>query len=62
MNEEIKNQIELTLEILKQVLIDNGVSMGLDPDNKAIMFFMTEAYCDTGKFKGITVYIDKLVK
>jgi len=62
MNNETKNQIELTLEILKQVLIDNGVSIGLDPDNKAIMFFMTDVYCDTGKFKGITVRIEDLVK
>ena len=62
MNEETKQQIGLTLELLRQILVDNSVSIGLDPDNKAILFFSTDVYCDTGKLKGLTVEIEKLVK
>ena len=62
MNKETKNQIGLTLEILRQILINNGVSTGLDPDNQAILFFDTKAYCKSGKFEGTAVYIENLVK
>jgi len=36
--------------------------MGLDPDNQAILFFDTKAYCKSGKFEGTAVYIENLVK
>ena len=62
MNDETKQQIGVTLELLRQILIDNGVSMGLDSDNKAILFFSTDVYCDTGEMKGIDVRIEDLVR
>jgi len=36
--------------------------MGLDPDNQAILFFDTKAYCKSGKFEGMVVDIRNLVK
>jgi len=62
MNDETKKQISLMLMILKEILIDNGVSIGLDLDNKAILFFSTDVYCDTCKISGINVKIEDLVK
>ena len=62
MNEETKHQIGLTLELLRQILVDNSVSIGLDPDNQAILFFDTKAYCKSGKFEGTAAYIENLVK
>lgn len=60
MSEDAKEQIEITLELLKNTLMNNGVSIGLS--EKKIMFFDTEEYLLTGKFDGFSVNIDNLVK
>lgn len=60
MSENAKEQIEIILELLKNTLMNNGVSIGLS--EKKIMFFDTEEYLSTGKFDGFSVNIDNLVK
>lgn len=60
MSEAAKEQIEIILELLKNTLMNNGVSIGLSEKN--IMFFDTEEYLLTGKFDGFSVNIDNLVK
>lgn len=60
MSEAVKEQIEIILELLKNTLMNNGVSIGLS--EKKIMFFDTEEYLSTGKFDGFSVNIDNLVK
>lgn len=60
MSEAAKEQIEIILELLKNTLMNNGVSIGLS--EKKIMFFDTEEYLSTGKFDGFSVNIDNLVK
>lgn len=60
MSENAKEQIEIILELLKNTLMNNGVSIGLS--EKKIIFFDTEEYLSTGKFDGFSVNIDNLVK
>lgn len=60
MSEAAKEQIEIIPELLKNTLMNNGVSIGLS--EKKIMFFDTEEYLSTGKFDGFSVNIDSLVK
>ena len=60
MSEAAKEQIEIIRELLKNTLMNNGVSIGLSEKN--IMFFDTEEYLLTGKFDGFSVNIDNLVK
>lgn len=60
MSENAKEQIEIILELLKNTLMNNGVSIGLS--EKKIIFFDTEEYLSTGKFDGFSVNIDSLVK
>lgn len=60
MSEAAKEQIEIILELLKNTLMNNGVSIGLS--EKKIMFFDTKKYLLTGKFDGFSVNIDNLVK
>jgi hypothetical protein len=62
MAEDAKEQIEIILELLKNTLMNNGVSIGLSEKKKKIMFFDTEEYLSTGKFDGFSVNIDSLVK
>lgn len=62
MVEDAKEQIEIILELLKNTLMNNGVSIGLSEKKKKIMFFDTEEYLSTGKFDGFSVNIDSLVK
>lgn len=62
MAEDAKEQIEIILELLKNTLMNNGVSIGLSEKKKKIMFFDTKKYLLTGKFDGFSVNIDNLVK
>lgn len=62
MAEDAKEQIEIILELLKNTLMNNGVSIGLSEKKKKIIFFDTEEYLSTGKFDGFSVNIDSLVK
>ena len=62
MSEAAKEQIEIILELLKNTLMNNGVSIGLSEKKKKIMFFDTEKYLSTGKLDGFSVNIDSLVK
>ena len=60
MSEDTTQQLQIVLDLLRQSVIDNGVSMGIS-GNK-IMFFDTDKYVETRKFDGFSVSIDNLVK
>ena len=62
MTDDKKNQIELTLEILRKVLIDNHISMGCNKKNGTLMFFDTNTYIDEKRFDGFEVSFESLVK
>jgi len=61
LKEDTKNAINLSLQILKKTLIDEGVSMAVDK-NGDLFFFDTDAYITTKKFDGFKVNIKDLVK
>ena len=62
MNEETKQEIQAVLLLLRDCLVRNGVSMGLEFREKEILFFDTETYLQEKKFSGFTVKTDQLVK
>ena len=62
MDEKTREEIEVILGLLRQCLINNGVSMGLDFQQKEILFFDTETYLQEKKLSGFTVKTDNLVK
>ena len=62
MNDETKKEIQLALSLLRNTLIKNGVSMGLEFKNKEIMFFDTKTYLNARKLNGFSVNTDDLVK
>lgn len=61
MNEEKKQMIMLALETLKRINQDCGVSMGFDKSNDKLMFFETDEYLASGKFKGFAIKLEELV-
>lgn len=60
MTEETKQSLQLAFEILRRTLIDNNCSVALS--KSGISVFDTAAYMRTGKFDGITVDINSLVR
>lgn len=62
MSEETKQEIGLILVMLRDCLIKNGVSMGLEFQEKEILFFDTETYLQEKKFSGFSIKTDNLVK
>ena len=60
MTEETKQSLQLAFEILRRTLIDNNCSVALSKSD--ISIFDTAIYMQTGKFDGITVDINSLVK
>lgn len=62
MGEETKQEIAVILNMLKKCLIKNGVSMGLEFQEKEILFFDTETYLSGKGFSGFVVKVDNLVK
>lgn len=60
MTEETKQSPQLAFEILRRTLIDNNCSVALS--KFGISVFDTAAYMQTGKFDGITVDVNSLVK
>lgn len=60
MSDEVKAEIQTILELLKGVIVKDGVSMGLADDK--IIFFDTETYVRENKFNGFAVSIDELVR
>lgn len=62
MNEETKQEILTILDLLRKSLIRNGVSMGLEFQQKEILFFDTDIYVKEKKLSGFSVKTDSLVK
>lgn len=62
MKEETKQMIDLSLQILRQNLIENEVSMAVDRENGRLLFFSTEEYLRNKKFDGFSVNIENLVR
>ena len=61
MDEEVKQEIQIALELLKNTLIKNEVSMGLNASGKEIMFFDTKKYLESHIFSGFKINIESLV-
>ena len=62
MNEETKEEIQAVLLLLRDTLVRNGVSIGLEFREKEILFFDTKTYLKEKRFSGFTVKTDSLVK
>ena len=61
MNEETKGEITVILDLLKGVLMKNGVSMAIDTKGN-IYFFDTDTYLLTKKMSGFRVNVEEMVK
>ena len=55
MNEEVKKEINLILNLLKGSLTQNEVSMGFDNETESLMFFDTATYIKERRFDGFRV-------
>ena len=60
MTEETKQSLQLAFEVLRRTLIDNNCSVALS--KTGISIFDTATYMQTGKFDGVTVDINSLVR
>lgn len=64
MNEEVKEQIGYVLSLLKMILKDNNLGVGIDKRGN-ILFFDSKKYRETGSIKdcdGIAVNIKEFVE
>lgn len=61
MNEDKKQMIMLGIETLKRINQECGVSVGFDKTNNQLMFFETDEYLTSGKFKGFAISLEELV-
>ena len=62
MTQDKKDAIEVTLELLRKVLINNHISMGVNGAKKTLVFFDTNTYLKNKKFDGFEVGIESLVR
>lgn len=62
MNEEVKKEINLILNLLKGSLTQNEVSMGFDNETESLMFFDTQIYIKERRFDGFRVKLEELVR
>jgi len=62
MEEETKESIKITMELLRVALIKGGVSIAIDNKNKALMFFDTDTYLKSRKMDGFSVDIESLLR
>lgn len=61
MNDEVKEELTILLDLLKKSLINNHVSMATD--NKGnIYFFDTDTYLTENKMSGFLVNVKDMVK
>lgn len=61
MEEEVKEELTILLDLLKKSLIKNHVSMATDKDGN-IYFFDTETYLKKCKMSGFHVNVNDMVK
>lgn len=63
MTDDTKHEITVVLDLLKSILIKNGVSIATDK-NGNLMFFDTDTYVKNGgnKFDGCGINIKDLVR
>lgn len=62
MNDEVKKEINLILNLLKGSLTQNEVSMGFDNETESLMFFDTQIYIQERRFDGFRVKLEELVR
>lgn len=62
MTEDTKGLLQISLEMIRKINVENGISMGFDKSKNQILFFDTEIYLETGKFDGFGVPLENLVK
>lgn len=61
MTETVRNEIEVLLNLLKESIKNNGLSLATDKDGN-IMFFDTATYLKSKKMDGFKVNIKDLVE
>ena len=61
MNEDVKGELIILLDLLKKSLIKNSVSMATDTKGN-IYFFDTDTYLQTRKMSGFHVNVEEMVK
>lgn len=61
MKDEVKQEIQILLDLLKGSLTKNGVSMATDREGNLI-FFDTDIYITTKRFSGFKVNIRDIVR
>lgn len=54
--------IGVVLDLLRDCLVGNGVSLGYDKQDNELIFFDTCIYLEEKRFSGFTVPIEKLVR
>lgn len=62
MNEEIKEEVSVVLDLLKKSLIKNNMSIGFDKGTESLLFFDTKQYAENKKFDGFKIKLEELVK
>lgn len=61
MTDDVKNELTICLHMLKQTILRNELSMGFDKNKKALVFFDTRAYVDSGRMDGVAVPLETMV-
>ncbi len=59
--EEIE-ELEAMITLLKNFNLKRGFSMAFDKENDELWFFKTDHYLECGKFDGVKVKLEELVK
>lgn len=62
MNKEETEQLEFLLRMLKTFNIRNGLGMAFVRKEQELIFFKKDHYAKHGKFKGVKVKLEELVK
>lgn len=67
MSEKVMEQgtikaIRVVLDLLRDCLVGNGVSLGYDKQDNELIFFDTAIYLEEKRFSGFKVPIEKLVR
>ena len=67
MSEKVMEQgtieaIGVILDLLRDCLVGNGVSLGYNIEDDELIFFDTDIYLEEQRFSGFTVPIEELVR
>ena len=62
MDEGKKAMVLFAIETLRKINVECEISMAMDKENESLWFFETEAYLESGVFKGFSVPLKELVR